>query len=73
MDNYGRAVVCAKCGDKTGLTSVISSTRSEKLVSPTDKGSTITPTAWQNPCFKEQITIVGLSGIIPQIQQLDCN
>jgi len=27
--------------------------------------STITPTVWQNPYFKEQITIVGLSGIIP--------
>jgi hypothetical protein len=36
-------------------------------VSPTDKGLTITPTAWQNLYFKEQIAIVGLSGIIPQI------
>jgi hypothetical protein len=42
-------------------------------VSPTDKGPTITPTAWQNPYFKEQITVVGLSGIIPQILQLDFN
>jgi hypothetical protein len=36
-------------------------------VSPTGKGSTITTTAWQNPYFKEQIAVVGLSGIIPQI------
>ena len=39
----------------------------ETTVSPTDKGLTIPPTAWKNPYFKEQITIVGLSGIIPQI------
>ena len=39
----------------------------ETAVSPADKSSTITPTAWQNPYFKEQITVVGLSGIIPQI------
>jgi len=31
------------------------------------RGLTITPTAWQNLYFNEQITIVGLSGIIPQI------
>jgi hypothetical protein len=30
-DNYGRIVVCAKCGDKTGLTSVIGLTRRAKL------------------------------------------
>jgi hypothetical protein len=29
--------------------------------------------AWQNPYFKEKITVIGLSGIIPQIQQLDFN
>jgi hypothetical protein len=40
-------------------------------VSPTDESSTITPTAWQNLYFKEQITIVGLSGITLQIYQLD--
>jgi hypothetical protein len=40
-------------------------------VSPTAKGLTITPTDWQNIYFKEQITIVGLSGITLQIQQLD--
>ena len=39
----------------------------ETTVSPTDEDSTIIPTAWQNPYFKEQITIVGLNGIIPQI------
>ena len=40
----------------------------ETTVSPTDKGLTITTTAWQNPYFKEQITILGsLSGIIPLI------
>jgi hypothetical protein len=32
-------------------------------VSSTDKGFTITPTAWQNLFFKEQISILGLSGI----------
>jgi len=36
-------------------------------VSHTDKGSTITPTAWQYLNFQEQITVVGLSGIVPQI------
>jgi len=40
-------------------------------VSPTDKGLTITPTAWQNFYFKYQITTVGLSGIALQIWQLD--
>jgi hypothetical protein len=30
-------------------------------VSPTDKGLTITPTAWQNLCLKEQITVVALT------------
>jgi len=39
----------------------------ETTVSPTDKGSPITQTAWQNPYLRDQITIVGLSGIIPQI------
>jgi len=39
----------------------------ETTALPIDKGSKITPTAWQNPYFKEQIKIVGLSGIIPQI------
>jgi hypothetical protein len=34
-------------------------------VSPTEEGLTITPTAWQNLYFKEQITI--LSGITLQI------
>jgi len=66
-DNYWRTVVCAKYDDKTWLTSAIGWTRSAKLVSPTDKGLTIAPTAWQNPYFKEQIPIVGLSGFIPQI------
>jgi len=37
----------------------------------TDKSLTITPTAWQNLYFKDQITIVGLSGITLQIWQLD--
>jgi len=32
-----------------------------------DKGLTITPTAWQNLYIKDQITIVGLSGITLQI------
>jgi len=32
-----------------------------------DKGLTITPTAWQNLYFKDQITTVGLSGITLQI------
>jgi hypothetical protein len=36
-------------------------------MSPTDNGSTVIPTAWQNPYFKEQIEIVGLSGITLQI------
>jgi hypothetical protein len=38
-------------------------------VSPTVKDLTITPTDWQkqNPYFKEQITIAGLSGITLQI------
>jgi hypothetical protein len=35
-------------------------------VSPTEE-DLITPTAWQNLYFKEQITIVGLSGITLQI------
>jgi replicative superfamily II helicase len=39
----------------------------------TDKGPTITTTTWQNLYFKEQIKIVGLSDIIPQIWQLDFN
>ena len=39
----------------------------ETTVSPTAKGLTITPTTWQNLYFKEQITIVGLNRIIPQI------
>jgi len=39
----------------------------ETTVSIAVKGPTITPTAWQNPYFKAQITIAGLSGIIPQI------
>jgi hypothetical protein len=39
----------------------------ENTLSPTDKSSPITPTAWQTLYFNEQITIVGLSGIIPQI------
>jgi hypothetical protein len=42
-------------------------------VSPTVKGLTITPTGWQNLYFKEHITIVGLSGITLQFQQLDFN
>jgi hypothetical protein len=37
------------------------------LVSPTDKGLTITPTAWKNLYCKEQITIIGLSSITLQI------
>jgi len=41
--------------------------QTETTVSPTDKGLKIIPTAWQNLSFKEQITIVGLSGITPQI------
>jgi hypothetical protein len=40
-------------------------------VSPTDKGLTIIQTAWQNLYFKEQITVVGFSGITLQIYQLD--
>jgi len=40
-------------------------------VSPTGKRLMITPTAWQNLYFKNQITNVGLSGIALQIQQLD--
>jgi hypothetical protein len=36
-------------------------------VSPTEEGLTIAPTAWQSLYFKEQITIVGLSGITLQI------
>jgi len=39
----------------------------ETAVLPIDEGSMITPTAWHNLYFKDQITIVGLSGIIPQI------
>jgi hypothetical protein len=42
-------------------------------VSPTVKALKITPTDWQNLYFKEQITIVGLSGITQQIKQLDYN
>jgi hypothetical protein len=42
-------------------------------VSPIDKGLTITRTAWQNLYFKEQTSIVGLSGITLQISQLDFN
>jgi len=40
-------------------------------VSPTGKGLTIAPTAWQNLYFEDQITIVGLSCITLQNQQLD--
>jgi hypothetical protein len=36
-------------------------------VSPTEEGLTITPTAWQNLYFKEQISIIGLSGITLKI------
>jgi hypothetical protein len=36
-------------------------------VSPAEEDLTITPTAWQNLYFKEQITTVGLSGITLQI------
>jgi hypothetical protein len=36
-------------------------------VSPTEEDLTITPTAWQKLYFKEQISIVGLSGITLQI------
>jgi hypothetical protein len=36
-------------------------------VSPTEKDLTITPTAWQNFYFEEQISIVGLSGVTLQI------
>jgi hypothetical protein len=36
-------------------------------MSPTDNGLTIIPTAWQNPYFKEQIEIEGLSSITLQI------
>jgi hypothetical protein len=36
-------------------------------VSPTEEGLMITPTSWQNLYFKEQISIVGLSGITLQI------
>jgi hypothetical protein len=39
----------------------------ETTVSPVDKGLTITPTAWRNLYFKEQITILGLSSITLQI------
>jgi len=39
----------------------------ETGVSPTDEGSTITPTAWHNLYLKDQITVVGLGGITPQI------
>jgi predicted kinase len=37
------------------------------------KGSTVIPTAWPNLYSKDQLTILGLSGIIPQIYQLDFN
>jgi hypothetical protein len=40
-------------------------------VSPTDKGSTIILTAWQNLYFKKHTAVLGLSGITPQIWQLD--
>jgi hypothetical protein len=36
-------------------------------VSPAEEGLTITTTAWRNLYFKEQITILGLSGITLQI------
>jgi hypothetical protein len=36
-------------------------------VSPTEEDLTITPTAWQNLYFKEQIAIECLSGITLQI------
>jgi hypothetical protein len=36
-------------------------------VLPTEEGLTITPKAWQNLYFKEQITIVDLRGITLQI------
>jgi len=32
-------------------------------MSPTGKGLTIIPTAWQNLYFKDQITILSLNGI----------
>ena len=40
-------------------------------VLPTDKGLMIISTAWQNFYFKEQLVILGLSGITLQIYQLD--
>jgi hypothetical protein len=40
-------------------------------VSPTEEDLTVTQTAWQNLYFKENITLVGLSGMALQIQQLD--
>ena len=39
----------------------------QTTMSPTGKGLTIIPTTWQNHYFKDQITILGLSGIILQI------
>jgi len=67
-DNYGRTAVCAECGDKTGLNKCYRfDKKCETTVSPTGKARQITPTAWQNPYFKEQITVIGLSGITPQI------
>jgi len=55
-------VVCTECGDNTCC-------RLDKkcvtTVSPTGKGLTIIPTTWQNLCFKDQITIVCLSGYYP--------
>jgi hypothetical protein len=36
-------------------------------MSPTDKGLMITPTAWQNFYFKDQITIIVLSDNTLQI------
>jgi len=67
-DNYGRTVVCAECGDKTGLTGAIGSTRSAKLQCHLPTKTRQSPSAaWQNLYFNEQITIVALSGITPQI------
>ena len=67
-DNYGRTAVCAKCGDKTGLTGVIGSARSAKLQCHLSTKARRSPQQpGKNLYFKEEITIVGLSGIIPQI------
>jgi hypothetical protein len=39
----------------------------QTTMSPTGKGLTIIPTTWKNHYFKDQITILGISGIILQI------